>query len=93
MLASRWNSRRNRVKPRIPCSIGDRPVAKGYAAFKPQSMPAVLDLPQGTIKSTPLPHGGIATLGLVFTERSSGKRFAYYTDCKSVPLTEMVKVR
>ncbi len=25
------------------------------------------------------------TLGLVFTERGSGKRFAYYTDCKTVP--------
>jgi phosphoribosyl 1,2-cyclic phosphate phosphodiesterase len=27
----------------------------------------------------------VNTLGLVFTERSSGRRLAYYTDCKSVP--------
>jgi phosphoribosyl 1,2-cyclic phosphate phosphodiesterase len=32
-----------------------------------------------------LPHGGLSTLGLVFTERSSGKKFGYYTDCKRVP--------
>ena len=25
------------------------------------------------------------TLGLVFTEKSSGKKFTYYTDCKRVP--------
>jgi len=47
-------------------------------------MPPVLDLPQGTIHSTLLPHGGVNTLGLVFSERSSGKKFAYYTDCKCV---------
>ena len=29
--------------------------------------------------------GGLNTLGLVFTERSSGKKFSYYTDCKRVP--------
>jgi phosphoribosyl 1,2-cyclic phosphate phosphodiesterase len=48
-------------------------------------MPTRLDLPQGTIEATLLPHGGINTLGLVFTERSSGRRLAYYTDCKTVP--------
>jgi phosphoribosyl 1,2-cyclic phosphate phosphodiesterase len=46
---------------------------------------AVLQQPQGTIQSTLLPHGGLNTLGLIFTERSSGKKFAYYTDCKRVP--------
>lgn len=59
--------------------------AKGYAAFRLLEMPAAIDLPQGTIQSTLLPHGGINTLGLVFTERSSGRRLAYYTDCKRVP--------
>ena len=49
-----------------------------------QEMPAVIDLPQGTIQSTLLPHGGVSTLGLVFTERSSGRKFVYYTDCKSL---------
>ena len=55
------------------------------AAFRLLEMPTLLDLPQGTIQSTLLPHGGINTLGLLFTERSSGRRFAYYTDCKRVP--------
>ena len=48
-------------------------------------MPPVLEFPQGTIHSTLLPHGGVNSLGLVFTEKSSGKKFAYYSDCKRVP--------
>jgi phosphoribosyl 1,2-cyclic phosphate phosphodiesterase len=32
-----------------------------------------------------LPHGSINTLGLVFEEKSSGRKFAYYNDCKRVP--------
>lgn len=61
------------------------PVRDGYARFDLRRMPARLELPEGVIESTPLPHGKIETLGLVFTERSSGRRFAYYTDCKTVP--------
>ncbi len=74
-----------RVLAMYPYAMAERPIAKGYAAFKLVDMPPVLDLPQGTIQSTLLPHGGINTLGLVFTERSSGKKFVYYTDCKRVP--------
>jgi phosphoribosyl 1,2-cyclic phosphate phosphodiesterase len=74
-----------RVLAMYPYAMAERPIAKGYAAFKLVAMPEVLDLPQGTIASTLLPHGGLNTLGLVFTERSSGKKFAYYTDCKRVP--------
>ena len=74
-----------RVLAMYPYAMSERPIAKGYAAFRLLEMPATLDLPQGTIQSTLLPHGGINTLGLVFTERSSGRRFAYYTDCKRVP--------
>lgn len=74
-----------RVLAVYPYTMADRPIAKGYAAFKLVAMPALLELPQGTIQSTLLPHGGVNTLGLVFTERSSGKRFVYYTDCKRVP--------
>ena len=73
-----------RVRAIFPYAIAERPVARGYAAFKPVEMPAVIDLPQGTIQSTLLPHGGVSTLGLVFTERSSGRKFVYYTDCKSL---------
>ncbi len=74
-----------RVLAMYPYTMAERPIAKGYAAFKLVAMPEKLEFPQGTIESTLLPHGGLNTLGLVFTERSSGKKFAYYTDCKSVP--------
>ena len=74
-----------RVLAMYPYAMGERPIAKGYAAFKLVDMPETLELPQGTIQSTHLPHGGLSTLGLIFTERSSGKKFVYYTDCKRVP--------
>lgn len=75
----------SRVLAIYPYAIAERPISKGYAAFNLQQMPARLELPQGIIESTLLPHGGLNTLGLVFTERSSGKKFVYYTDCKRVP--------
>jgi phosphoribosyl 1,2-cyclic phosphate phosphodiesterase len=74
-----------RVLAIFPYTIAERPVSPGYAAFKLLPMPSALELPQGTIRSTLLPHGGINTLGLVFEEKSSGKRFAYYNDCKRIP--------
>jgi phosphoribosyl 1,2-cyclic phosphate phosphodiesterase len=74
-----------RVRAVYPYAISDRPSVRGYPAFRLAGMPALLELPQGTIASTLLPHGGARTLGLVFTERSSGRRFAYYTDCKRLP--------
>jgi phosphoribosyl 1,2-cyclic phosphate phosphodiesterase len=73
-----------RVLAMFPYAIVERPVAKGYAAFKLTIMPPVLEFPQGTIHSTLLPHGGINTLGLVFTEKSSGRKFVYYSDCKRI---------
>ena len=75
----------SRVLAVYPYTIMERPVVRGYPAFKLQQMPARLELPQGSIESTLLPHGGVNTLGLVFTEKSSGKKFTYYTDCKRVP--------
>ncbi|MEO5960225.1 MAG: MBL fold metallo-hydrolase [Opitutaceae bacterium] len=74
-----------RVRAMYPYALGERPIAKGYAAFRIAALPPKLDFPQGTIQSTLLPHGGLDTLGLIFTERSTGKKFVYYTDCKSVP--------
>ena len=76
----------SRVLAIYPYTIIERPIVRGYAAFKLQQMPSLLELPQGSIASTLLPHGGVNTLGLIFTERSSGKKFTYYTDCKSVTL-------
>ena len=75
----------SRVLAIYPYAMAERPIAKGYAAFKLVDMPALLEVAGGTIRSTLLPHGGINTLGLIFTERSSGKKFTYYTDCKRVP--------
>ena len=75
----------SRVIAMYPYAIMERPVVRGYPAFKLLEMPPVLELEQGTIRSTLLPHGGVNVLGLVFEERSSGARFVYYTDCKRVP--------
>ena len=74
-----------RVLAIYPYAILDRPIVRGYPAFNLKVLPGELDLPQGTIRSTLLPHGGLNALGLIFTERGSGKRFVYYTDCKRVP--------
>jgi phosphoribosyl 1,2-cyclic phosphate phosphodiesterase len=74
-----------RVRAIYPYAITERPIARGYPAFRLAAMPAVMELGQGTICSTILPHGDAQTLGLVFTEGSSGSKFAYYTDCKELP--------
>lgn len=76
---------RARVKNIFPYAIADRPISRGYAAFKLVDMPRRMNLPQGSIDSIVLPHGNVDTLGLVFTERSTGEKFVYYTDCKRVP--------
>jgi phosphoribosyl 1,2-cyclic phosphate phosphodiesterase len=76
---------KGRVQAMFPYAIGERPVSRGYPAFKLADMPPLLEFPQGKIYSTLLPHGPVNTLGLVFEEKSSGKKFAYYSDCKSVP--------
>lgn len=75
----------SRVLAVFPYAIMERPIFKGYPAFRLAEMPPTLELPQGTIHSTLLPHGGVNTLGLIFIERSTGKKFVYYTDCKRVP--------
>ncbi len=82
-----------RVLAIYPYTIMERPISRGYAAFKLEAMPDALELPQGTIQSTLLPHGGVNTLGLLFTERSSGKKFVYYTDCKRVPREAVAMAR
>jgi len=73
-----------RVADIFPYAIHDRPIPKGYPSFALHEMPTVLELPVGTIESTPLPHGPIEVLGLIFTEKKSGKKLAYFTDCKSL---------
>jgi len=73
-----------RVRAIFPYAIMDRALVRGYPAFRLLPMPSRMELPQGTVESTLLPHGSTQTLGLVFTEKSSGRKFAYYTDCKSL---------
>lgn len=75
----------DRIRSIYPYAVGARPRARGYPAFVLREMPPVLDLPQGRIQVARLPHGEVEVLGLVFTEASSGRRLAYYTDCAEVP--------
>jgi len=81
-----WSSEEGceRVCGMFPYAIGEKPQYKGYPAFQPRVLTEVLELPQGTVRSVRLPHGKTEVLGLVFEERSSGAKFAYYTDCKTV---------
>lgn len=75
---------KSRVEAIYPYAIVERAVVRGYPAFRLTEMPRRMELPQGTIQSTLLPHGDTQTLGLVFTEKSTGGKFAYYTDCKQL---------
>lgn len=75
----------SRVLAVFPYAIAERSLTRGYPAFQLLEMPPVLELPQGSVAATLLPHGGVNTLGLVFTERSTGAKFAYYTDNKRLP--------
>ena len=73
-----------RVREIYPYAIRD--FARGnYPAFNLLSMPSKLELEGGTIQSILLPHGKFNTLGLVFIEKTSQKKFSYYTDCNEVP--------
>lgn len=71
-----------RVERIFPYAIRPKPEFKGYPAFELKAMPKVLELKAGTIHYTPLPHGRFEVMGLVFTEAGTGKKLAYYTDCK-----------
>ncbi len=73
-----------RLKSIFPYAIRDRPVVKGYPAFSPRLAPSVLELEGGTVHSVVQSHGNFDTLGLVFEERGTGKKLAYYTDCNAV---------
>jgi len=57
---------------------------EGLSVFQAAEMPAKLELPGGNVYSARLPHGSVEVLGLVFEEAGSGKKFAYFCDCKEV---------
>ncbi len=71
-----------RVREIYPYAIRSKPEFKGYPAFALHRMQASIELPGCRVDCVELPHGRVAVMGLVFTELSSGKRIAYYTDCK-----------
>ncbi|MFP4165607.1 MAG: MBL fold metallo-hydrolase [Opitutales bacterium] len=73
-----------RVREIYPYAILDKPLVKGYPAFQLETLPSRLLLPGGMVESVLLPHGPLEVLGLVFTEAETGKKLAYYTDCKEV---------
>ena len=76
-----------RVASIFPYAICDKPISVGYPAFTLKQMPERLELPGGVVESTLLPHGSVNVLGLVFTEKDTGKQLAYYTDCKALTET------
>lgn len=71
-----------RVALIYPYAMRPKPEFKGYPAFDPCPMPKLLEIEGGTVAYTPLPHGRIDVMGLIFTEAGTGKKLAYYTDCK-----------
>ena len=73
-----------RVKEIFPYAINDKPAAPGYPCFKLHDMPQVLETDGGTVTRVTLPHGPFDVYGFIFQEKSSGKKFAYYTDCSAV---------
>jgi phosphoribosyl 1,2-cyclic phosphate phosphodiesterase len=74
----------DRVRAIFPYAVGGKPLSHGYPAFDLHEVPREMDLPQCRIETTLLPHGKVRTLGIVITEKSTGKRLAYYTDCKEI---------
>jgi phosphoribosyl 1,2-cyclic phosphate phosphodiesterase len=73
-----------RIRVMFPYAIGPKPASKGYPVFNVQEIPPVLETRCGIIRHTLLPHGRIEVLALVFEEKATGKRLAYYTDCAEV---------
>jgi phosphoribosyl 1,2-cyclic phosphate phosphodiesterase len=73
-----------RVRQVYPYAVGERPAGKGYPCFRLREMPERLEVPGGVIHSMRLPHFDVEVLGLVFEETGTGRKFAYYCDCKEV---------
>ncbi len=73
-----------RIRAIYPYAMGERPAARGYPCFRLAEMPGRLELPGGVIHSVRLPHGEVESLGLVFIEAGTGRKFTYYCDCKEV---------
>ncbi len=59
----------------------------GYVAFSPKIAEKIFCLPSGSLDETTIFQNGktLSTAGFVFTEKATGTKFAYYTDCAAVP--------
>lgn len=75
----------DRIRKIYPYAVNGKPASKGYPAFDLHLMPHRMEMEQGTIECTLLPHGPVQTLGLKFTEKAGGGTIAYYTDCSDIP--------
>lgn len=75
-----------RIRLMYPYAVRDRPEFRGYPAFIPRQVErnSTIEFPWGTLRTTVLPHGRFEVMGLIFSERATGKKFTYFTDCKSV---------
>ncbi len=73
-----------RLRSIFDYAIGDAPRVPGYPAFSPRVMPPMLSLSDGVVHSVRQSHGDFETLGLVFVEKRSAKKIAYFTDCNTV---------
>lgn len=75
----------DRIREVYPYAARETPTYRGYPAFSLREMPTKLELPGGRVELTLLPHGHFEVMGLVFTEKSTAARLAYFTDCSAVP--------
>jgi phosphoribosyl 1,2-cyclic phosphate phosphodiesterase len=64
-----------RVGHAFAYAMGDKPLHKGYPAFKLELMPSCLELPCGRIYSTVLPHGRFEVLGNCLRRKKQWKTF------------------
>lgn len=74
-----------RIKAVFPYAVSGIRKTKFYPAFNLNLMPQTFAIPGGFIHTTPLPHGDVETLGLIFEETLSNKKIAYFPDCKAIP--------
>ena len=83
-----WTTPEGKARVEAIFPYGIRPRSeRGYVALEPRLAEPDTTLACGTrVQTTPLPHGPrFRSLGLVFTEKKSGRRIAYFTDCSEVP--------
>jgi len=70
----------------------DGPIPKGYFMPEPHVVDGPFALGDLEIVPLPLPHGSMNTNGYLFVQAGI-KRLAYMSDCKSVPLPVVERVR